>query len=480
MDDVNTHQQLRPYYDPDTFNAGYTSVFKPDQGVVDGQGRSIASKLNIMSQRQSSRLSKSLKEPGILSQLSAGVKAQVRDTDAVEKSHKSFNDMEWNDVLNWRSWKSVGSSLLEQFLRLYFRHLVQQPFEVSRLLLQVSEFRFTKATDNTKISLEMSENNENTEDGASAEVAGDIEEEIEYFPQTFPDDEPNWSEAPANSIAHANHDHSSPSLTKQIQPNSLHTMDVLNSIMEEEGTRGLWRANNTTFIYNFLSVTLDAWFTGLISPFLQIPDPYFIDIVHSTDPRKSIALTVCASVFTGLILLPLDLIRTRLTVTSVKLPDRSMRDLLKKWSWKRDASGIPLDMIILNIGHSLTSTVFTNLTGVLLYHQFKIDRFTQTIWYNTLELLSNMVELFVKLPVETLLRRCQTAYLLRKKPEDPFPIVEVNMVVHPREYGGIYSTVRDTNRIHELWSGWRLGLLSVFCGYGLKMMNYEATEEEKF
>ncbi|SCU88614.1 LAFA_0E13652g1_1 [Lachancea sp. 'fantastica'] len=478
MDDVNTHQQLRPYYDPDTFNAGYTSVFKPDQGVVDSHGRSIASKLNIMSQRQSSRLTKSLKEPGILSQLSAGVKAQVQDIDGVEKTHKSFNDMEWNDVLNWRSWKSMGSNLLEQFLRQYFRHLVQQPFEVSRLLLQVGEFRFTKSTDNTRISLEMSENDDNTEYADEAE--GDNEEEIEYFPQTYPDDEPNWSEAPVSSNMHEKHDHSSPSLTKQIQPNSLHTMDVLNSIMEEEGTRGLWRANNTTFIYNFLSVTLDAWFTGLISPLLQIPDPYFIDIIHSTDTRKSIALTICASVFTGLVLLPLDLIRTRLTVTSVKLEDRSMRNLLKRWSWKRDASGVPLEMVILNVGHSLTSTVFTNLTGVLLYHQFKIDRFTQTIWYNTLELLSNMLELFVKLPIETLLRRCQTAYLLRKKPEDPFPIAKANMVVNPREYSGIYNNLRDTNRIHELWSGWRLGLLSVFCSYGLKMMNLEATEEEKF
>ncbi|SCV03500.1 LAME_0H10924g1_1 [Lachancea meyersii CBS 8951] len=478
MDDVNTHQQLRPYYDPDTFNAGYSSVFKPDQGVVDSHGRSIASKLSIM-QQSKSRLSKSLNEPGILSQLSAGVKSQVRGSDAsVEKVHKSFNDMEWNDILNWRSWKSIGSNLLEQFLRHYFRHLVQQPFEVSRLLLQVGEFHFTKPTDNTKISLEMSD-----ADAGNAYVDGaddENEEEIEFFPQSYPDDDRNWSEAPATSKVHLNHDHTAPTLTKQIQPNSLHTMDVLNSVMEEEGTRGLWRANNTTFIYNFLSVTLDAWFTGLISPFLQIPDPYFIDIVHSSDTRKSIVLTVCASVFTGFVLLPLDLIRTRLTITSVKIEHRSLRNLLKKWSWRQHLSGLPFDMIALNIGHSLTSTVFTKLTGVLLYHQFKIDRFTQAVWYNTLELLSEMLELFVKLPVETLLRRCQTAYLLRKKPEDPFPVAKANMVINPREYKGIYSTLQDKKRIHELWSGWRLGLLSVFCSYGLKMMNFEATEEEKF
>ncbi|SCV05621.1 LANO_0H11518g1_1 [Lachancea nothofagi CBS 11611] len=476
MDDVNTHHHLRPYYDADTFNAGYSSVFKPDQGVVDNHGFSIASKLNIMSQTKS-KFSKTLREPGILSQLTTGFKAQVRDADTTaEEAQKTLNDMEWNDLLNWRSWRSIGTNLLEQFLRRYSRHLFQQPFEISRLLLQVGEFQLIKVDDQSKIALELSDRGSGYEEREQDE---DDDEEIEYFPRADPDTS-SLSDTPQSPNKHAEREHTAPTLTKKILPDSLHTMDVLNAVMEEEGTRGLWRANNTTFIYNFLSVTLDAWFTGLISPFLQIPDPYFIDIVHSTDTRKSIFLTIGASVFTGLVLLPVDLIRTRLTITSVKVGNRSLRNLLSKWSWRKNASELPLDMVLLNIGHSLTSTVFTKLTGVLLYHQFRIDKFSQTMWYNTLELLSEMLELFVKLPVENLLRRSQTSYLLRNRPSDPFPVVRDNLIVTPRNYNGIYSTLQDTNRVHELWRGWRLGLLSVLCGYGLKMMNVEAMEEEKF
>ncbi|SCU94263.1 LADA_0G07536g1_1 [Lachancea dasiensis] len=485
MDDVNTHQQLRPYFDPDTFNAGYSSVFKPDQGVVDSHGFSIASKLNIMSQSKS-KLSKSFSEPGMLTRLTTGIKTQVRDVDnSAEEAQKTLSNMEWNDLLNWRSWKSIGTNLLEQFLRRYVRHLVQQPFEVSRLLLQVSEFEFAKPNDQSKISLELEDTaiNKTSGHGFEHDEEEDADEAIEFFPKAHLDEGPNWSDSPHLPLKHTDHgehDHTSPTLTKKIQPDSLHTMDVLNAIMEEEGSRGLWRANNTTFIYNFLSVTLDAWFTGLLSPFLQIPDPYFIDIVHSSDPRKSIFLTIGASVFAGLVLLPVDLIRTRLTITSVKVGNRSLRDLLGHWSWSQNASSIPLDMLALNVGHSITSTVFTKLTGILLYHRFKIDRFSHAMWYNVLELLSQMLELLFRLPVENLLRRSQTAYLLRNKTNDPFPVVKDDLIIIPREYKGISATLRDTHRVHELWRGWRLGLLSVACGCGLKMMNSEALEEEKF
>ena len=306
----------------------------------------------------------------------------------------------------------------------------------------------------------------------------DDDEEIEYFPRA--EEEGFDSEITKSSSQHHHSSHSSPTLTKKIQPESLNTMDILNSVMEEEGSRGLWRANNTFFIYNFLSVTLDAWFTGLLSPFLQIPDPFFIDIVHSTDIRKSVLLTIGASVFTGLMLLPVDLIRARLTITSVKVGDRSLRGLLKKWSWKKHTSGLPLDMILLNVSNSFASTVFNKLTGVLLYQQFKIDRYSQTVWYNTLEFVSKVLELFLKLPIENLLRRSQTWYLLRAKPQDPFPVHADNMIITPRDYKGIWGTLQESDRVHELWRGWRLGLLSVFCGYGLNMMNLGALEEERF
>ena len=47
MEEPGSRLQVRPYYNPESFNAGYSAVFRPDQGVIDANGQSIASKLNI-------------------------------------------------------------------------------------------------------------------------------------------------------------------------------------------------------------------------------------------------------------------------------------------------------------------------------------------------------------------------------------------------------------------------------------------------
>ncbi|SCV02770.1 LAMI_0H02850g1_1 [Lachancea mirantina] len=475
MDEVKTHQQLRPYYDADSFNAGYSSVFKPDQGVIDSHGLSIADKLKTMTQSKAALGNKSTRKVA-LSQLTSGLRSKIREAEvSSEESNKALHDMEWSDFVNWKSWKNVTMQLLDQFVRKYLRHLVQQPFEAARLLMQVGDFDQKVDQEKRRILLEVEDNSPAGDEGKSD---AEDDEDIDFFPETDP---PQLTGEDTTSLKHMNSStHHKFTLTKRIQPKTLHTMDVLNSVMDEEGTRGLWRANNTTFIYNFLSVTLDAWFTGLMSPLLQIPDPYFIDILHSTDAKKSIILSVAASVFTGLALLPIDIIRTRLTVTSSKLGERSFRNLVRKWSWKRHFLAMPIDLILLSTGYSSITTLFHKMTGVILYNQFSIDKYSQAMWYNTFEFISRIIELFVKLPVETLLKRSQVSYLLKQGPQGPFPMSEDYMIVEPRAYRGVYTSLTEKGRLHELWRGWRLGLLSVMCSYGLKLMDQDVMEEERF
>ena len=136
------------------------------------------------------------------------------------------------------------------------------------------------------------------------------EEEIDFFPIERKIAEAN-SAAPS-TVNEANDPHSG--LTDDsliIVPQSLHTIDVINSLFDQEGIRGLWKANNTTFIYNFLSLSIDTWFTGLLSSFLGVPDPYFMEVINSSDISKSFILALGAGIFTSVILLPVDLIRTR-------------------------------------------------------------------------------------------------------------------------------------------------------------------------
>lgn len=456
MDDIKVHRRLRPYYDPDTFNIGYSSIFKPDQGVVDIHGFNIASKLNIVAQSNSNKLD-NWSSFNVADHISKGLKSRtISELD--NTNTKSLNDLEWFDLANLKVWKTLLSQLVNQFFKRYFQHLIQQPCEVAKLLLQVGDFDEVYADSNCLIH----ENKENSRYNTSDS------DEVDYFPILDKDTIPIVSSTTESTLI--NH----------IKPQSLSTINVLNSIIDLEGIKGIWKANNTTFIYNFLSVTLDAWFTGLLSSLLQIPDPYFIDIIHSPDLNKSIWLTLSASILTGIILLPIDLIKTRLIITSVTCKSRSLRALAKQWPWRKSTTYIPGDMLLLNVFNSLANSMNSKLTGVLLYYQFNIDKYSHTFVYNTIELAFKVLGLFIKLPLEQLLRRRQVAFLLDKT-NNPLLINEEDLIVTPYSES-LYQFSRRGRKLSELWRGWRLSFMSVVCGYGLKIMNnqIEHSEEEKF
>lgn len=457
MDETGNRSQIRPYYDPTDFNAGYSSVFRLDEGVVDGHGHTLASKLNIAKSIGRSTSS------GVLSEFSKGQKLLRTDTDG-----KSIDNMEWGDFVDLGVWNKIVGQLLDQFLRRYLRHLVQQPFEVARCLLQVGDFSDLSGKDQLPLPVELRDEE-------------DQDEDIDFFPQT--------SENPQD-LAHGSHQEPIENLVDEgkdlvnkveIKPESIHTMDIATSVMDNEGIRGLWKANNTTFIYNVLSVTLDAWFTGLISPFLGIPDPYFMDLIHSPDLKASVLLTLSASAFTKMLLLPLDIIRTRLMVTSMQRTrnDRSLRKLAHRWSWRKDGLKIPGDMWILTVLQSVTGVIFNKLFDVLIYHQLNVEKHSQVGWYNTLKLASQTIELFVKLPLENLLRRCQVNYLIKGSRD----LVKQNdLVIRPMGYDGIWSSLGNRRTTSGLWNGWRIGLMSLVGGYGFNILNIDSIdrEQEKF
>ncbi|CDO94252.1 unnamed protein product [Kluyveromyces dobzhanskii CBS 2104] len=480
MEEIKDSSVLRPYYDPETFNVNYPAVFRPDKGVIDHNGLNIASKLTIVNQSASGSL-KSLNGKisggSTLAELTTGLKSKFLDgimSPNQGSGSKSLNDLEWNDMINLNVWRQLMEKLLKQLSSKYFQHLIRQPFEISKLLLQVGDFDHLIGD---KKSSAYHDDNDSGYDNDELE-----EEDDEAEPNFF------VNESQVTAIEKATK-HEQGDLNENgtlIKPASLDMIDILNSIMDKEGIQGVWRANNTEFIYNFLSVSLDAWFTGLLSPLLQIPDPYFIDIIHSPDVAKSAGLILLASCMSRLVLLPLDLIRVRLIISSVQSDDplldndRSLRKLIRRWSWRENISKLDKDLVFLNIMYSLVGTSFSKLTGALLYHQFNIDKFTNVVLYNTMKFVSKVCELFVRLPIENLLRRSQVKFLMT---ENPFQIKRDAMIIKPREYVSTYQTVfKQYGRIGELWRGWRLGLLSILCGYSLKILNKpeEVLEEEKF
>jgi fusion and transport protein UGO1 len=254
--------------------------------------------------------------------------------------------------------------------------------------------------------------------------------------------------------------------------------------------RGLWRATNTTFIYNTLSATLEAWITGFVSAFLHIPDPFFVEVAHSPEPTTTLMLSLGASVLTGLILAPLDIIRTRMIVTKLEGSQRSLRDSIKRLKFMT----CPLSLIIPTILNSLANNLFKKLTPYLLLVKFGIDSTTSPSLYGTISLISSILVLAVKLPIETLLRRAQVSYML-KRAHGSFNSLKITddkaMVVKFAGYSGIFTTLWDilyfrgeNGGVEAVFRGWRVGVLNVFGSWGLELLqnNYDdqISMEEKF
>ncbi len=177
--------ELRPYYNEDTFDAGYLVKFNPQKGVVDSNGFNIASKLSIVKNSNSS--AKNL-DPATLFTTRSNSKGSLFNfslnfgsrAKALKGSSGSLDSLvkefEWVDLLNVNKWIAVVSQLMELFVRKYFQLLIQQPFEVSRLLQQVGQFS--------------GESVSHTEEQKKARHSGiilsdlDNEDEINYFPST--------------------------------------------------------------------------------------------------------------------------------------------------------------------------------------------------------------------------------------------------------------------------------------------------------
>jgi len=96
-------------------------------------------------------------------------------------------------------------------------------------------------------------------------------------------------------------------------------MEVVSQEWTKEGAWGVWKGTNTTFVYTILVKTVESWSRGLIAALMNVPDPGAlnglgpaVDIIDASYPWASLGVAVAAAVATGLILSPLDLVRTKL------------------------------------------------------------------------------------------------------------------------------------------------------------------------
>lgn len=164
----------------------------------------------------------------------------------------------------------------------------------------------------------------------------------------------------------------------------------------------------------------------------------------------------------------------------------------------------PTNLIAPTILHSMVSPTISHTTPLLLRSHLGIDPVLTPSTYQLASFMSKTIELFVKLPLETVLRRAQVAVL---KEEIEVARIQgqwqgdLETIVRPGEYRGVMGTMwlivreegfRETpiasvaskkikgksapkqtkgQGLSGLWRGWRVGMWGLVGIWGARALN---------
>jgi fusion and transport protein UGO1 len=89
-------------------------------------------------------------------------------------------------------------------------------------------------------------------------------------------------------------------------------MEVISQLWKTAGILGVWKGTNVTFVYGILQSTIELWAGSALAALFQVADPASgIEIEFGTFPMASLGIAVAAATISGIILAPIDIVRTR-------------------------------------------------------------------------------------------------------------------------------------------------------------------------
>lgn len=525
---------LRPYYDHDSFNAGYSVIFKPGVGLIDTTtNKPITSSL---ASSVASQTPNRLFAPGGGIGISGFSRStQITDFGSNASDKNYVYDLEFQEYFDFNNLSELLKNLVWNFCKNYFKVVLSQPLEAVRLVLQVGYFDFSQSAKQPKKDAEKPASSRKysrllNDSPSTTPLQTDISEtdsegEIDYFQSSSQPTVRSQSLDPRKPASIHKGKRSKHLLNpNKIDPVSKHTIDIMTAIATKDGPFALFRGINASFIHQTLSHTIEAWITGFISPFLGIPDPFFLDLTHLTEPLKSLWLSVLACVLTGLILMPLDLIKVRLMITQFNRPPaaedadtpsgsgpedvapspdtkavntRSVRESVRNYPLKFLLHPPPT-IALLTVLHQFSTTVFRKTAPYLMFVRFNVDSYLSPNLYTLFNLVLLITEFFIKLPVENLLRKEQVRFLLSPKTaeEDPMRVVTIenpdeDLIVTFNSWDAealLDNDLRDevdtskqpagyVQKIAKLglFDGWRVGVLNVIGFWGYNILKSDST-----
>ncbi|KAI9729486.1 MAG: mitochondrial fusion and transport protein ugo1 [Claussenomyces sp. TS43310] len=444
--------------------------------------------------------------PEISTSTSSHAHASGNRSGATTSNYKSsardiFSDIDYSDYVSDGSQSTLDliRELLDQALYKYLSVLLAQPFDVAKTILQVR----TQAIGDGSIQLvdgeETRGHSASYKESVYPEYPSDESDPDEpaYFTSSAPS---STSYSPSRSRRRHVTDRagyvlpspssSSPAPHQLVLKRSDSIFEVISQLWTKEGAWGVWKASNSTFIYSVLFKTTESWSRSLLAALANVPDPGVIaglgvpiDIVDSTHPWASLAVAVAAAAMAGVILAPLDIIRTKLVLTSTSTSKkRGLRHDLRRLPSYLCPPGLYIPTIL----HSIISPLLTHGAPLILRTRFAIDQVLTPTTFSIATFLTSTLELFVKLPLETVLRRGQVSVLASPRYMQGGKRLDTIVDVGPYRgvAGTMWSIVREEGKSHEgkaesssgqggrrarklgerkgqgvegLWRGWRVG-----------------------
>lgn len=327
-----------------------------------------------------------------------------------------------------------AKKILDQALWNYTSVLLAQPFEVAKTLLQIHQAP-GQAPPGLRLNGDEIKSRPNSfASGKYEDYPSDESDEDSpgYFTSTAPSlHSPTYERGGSRSRSPQKRRRHAPSRSRDSTPTSApppalrklelrkadSLLEVIAQLWQKEAAWGVWKGTNVTFVYNFLLKTTESWTRSMLSALLNVPDPGLLgtsasgigglDIIDSPSPLMSLGVAVAATAIAATLLAPLDLIRTRLIVTPTSAPPRTLYPSLSLLP----SLSIPPSLLPATLLHATVPTFISSSTPLFLRTFLSVDPIVTPTAYSFSTFLSSTAELFLRLPLETVLRRGQVAVL---------------------------------------------------------------------
>lgn len=351
--------------------------------------------------------------------------------------------------------------------RLYARQLLSQPFDVARFLLQIGSWS-------------------NVPKPYMDEVESS-DEDIDYFVDVSASkpavvDGPRLARLTARPKSHMKisrslqivrtHQSLSPKLyPSAIEITNYNVTDILMELRAKEGLPGLWRSIHTSCLIKAASGLLQAWITSFLATLLKTADPQFTDPMQCADVTLVLAISTVACAATAALLAPISMIRAQFMSTTLTTQPRSLRYALTNLN----QLVAPPSVVVPTVLASSAPHFIQQATPVFFLKRLGLDIYNTPGMYHVMQFFSSLLQLLVKMPLETIAHRAQVAALAL----DPS-----TLIVPLKPFNGVFSTlfeiVSGRESILSLYRGWRLELLGLTGEWGSTALHVNRPAKEHF